>query len=202
MKWPWQKSGPDLETRATQMDLSVGYMGAKRQTLTHGSTPLSATIAACAGAWSRSFAMLRAEPEPDTLPPDMLASVGLSLLLRGESVWHIRLSGGVLDFVPVAAWDELGGGKYTLHISRPNSTETVAALEGEVLKLIINPDPLAPWRGRSPLALAGLTPLLMAEIEQALSGALPYAGKGLLPMPSSPMISSERTWTIGHSGTV
>lgn len=185
MKWPWQKSGPDLESRATQMDLSVGYVQGKRQTLTHGSTPLSATIAACAGAWSRSFAMLRAEPEPDTLPPDMLASVGLSLLLRGESVWHIRLTGGTLDLVPAAAWDELGGGKYTLHISRPNTTETVPALEPEVLKLVINPDPLAPWRGRSPLALAGLSPVLMAEIEAALSGALPYAGKGLLPMPST-----------------
>ena len=49
MKWPWQKSGPDLESRATQMDLSVGYVQGKRQTLTHGSTPLSSTIAACAG---------------------------------------------------------------------------------------------------------------------------------------------------------
>ena len=184
MKWPWSKS-PDLETRATQMDLSIGYMQAKRQNPRQDSSPLSATLAACAGAWSRSFAMLRAEPEPDTLPPDMLASVGLSLLLKGESVWHIRLTNGQLELVPAAAWDELGNRRYTLHISRPNSTETVAALEPEVLKLVINPDPLAPWRGRSPFALAGLSPVLMAEIEQALSGALPYAGKGLLPMPST-----------------
>lgn len=54
-----------------------------------------------------------------------------------------------------------------------------------MLKLVINPDPLTPWRGRSPLALAGLSPVLMAEIEQALSGALPFAGKGLLPMPAT-----------------
>ena len=96
MKWPWSKS-PDLEQRATQFDLAASYMGAKRNNLRLDATPLSATIAACAGAWSRSFAMLRAEPEPETLPPDMLASVGLSLLLRGESVWHIRLTGGTLE---------------------------------------------------------------------------------------------------------
>jgi len=129
--------------------------------------------------------MLRAEPDADVLPADMLASVGLDLLLKGESCWHIRTLQGEIDLVPVAAWDELGGGHFTLHISHPNTTETVAALESEVLRLVINPDPLQPWRGRSPLHFAGLSPVLMAEIENALSGALPYAGKGLLPMPAT-----------------
>ena len=160
-------------------------MAAKRQNLRLDATALSATVGACAGAWSRAFGMIRYEPNPDTLPPDMLASVGLSLMLSGESVWHIRLEGGDLRLVPVAAWDELGQGRYTLHISHPTTTETVAALEPEILKLIINPDPLNPWRGRSPLALAGLSPVPMAEIEQALSGALLFAGKGLLPMPAT-----------------
>lgn len=103
MRWPWQKSGPALETRATQFDLVPAYMAAKRRNLRLDATALSATVGACAGAWSRAFGMIRSEPNPDTLPPDMLASVGLSLMLSGESVWHIRLEGGDLRLVPVAA---------------------------------------------------------------------------------------------------
>ncbi len=183
--WPFTRSRQPVETRASQFDLATTYMAAKRTNLRLDASALSATVAACAGAWSRGFAMMRAEPEQDTLPPDMLASVGLSLMLTGESLWHIRLTDGLLDLVPVAAWDILGHGRYNLHISKPNTTETFPALEAEVLRLVINPDALSPWRGRSPLALAGISPALMAEIEQALSGALPFAGKGLLPLPST-----------------
>lgn len=184
--WPWKRGGADLETRATQFDMVPGYVAAKRNNVRlEGAAALSATVAACGGAWSRAFAMMRAEPDAALLPADMLATLGLDLLLKGESCWHIRTLQGEIDLVPVAAWDELGGGHFTLHISRPNTTETVAALESEVLRLVINPDPLQPWRGRSPLHFAGLSPVLMAEIEAALSGALPYAGKGLLPMPAT-----------------
>jgi hypothetical protein len=66
-----------------------------------------------------------------------------------------------------------------------NTTETIKAIEDEVLKLVINPDPATPWQGRSPFQLMGLSPTLMAEIEQAISGAMPMAGRGLLPMPAT-----------------
>ncbi|MDB5663552.1 phage portal protein [Cypionkella sp.] len=193
--WPWKRGGADLETRATQFDLVPGYMTAKRSNVRlAGTAALSATVAACGGAWSRAFAMLRAEPDADLLPAPILASVGLDLLLKGESCWHIRSAQGEIELVPVAAWDELGGGHFSLHISHPNTTETVAALEAEVVRLIINPDPLQLWRGRSPLHFAGLSPVLMAEIEAALSGALPYAGKGLLPMPAT--LSGEQSGKV------
>ena len=46
-------------------------------------------------------------------------------------------------------------------------------------------DPAQPWKGRSPFALMGLSPTLLAEIEAAISGAMPMAGKGLLPMSAN-----------------
>lgn len=187
MIWPFRKKpDPDLEQRSAYPVVTAQYIEARRKGLSvDGAATLSATAAVCAGVWSRAFSMLVAEPSPDLLTPDILASIGLDLLLKGESVWHIALENDDVALRPVAYWDELGGGRYHLHIARPNTTETVKALKPEVLKLIINPDPVQPWRGRSPFALMGLSPTLLAEIEQAISGALPYAGKGLLPMPST-----------------
>lgn len=124
-------------------------------------------------------------PDPSPLRPDVLAAMGLDLVLRGESCWHVRLEGGDLRLVRAAWWDELGGGRYHLHIAHPAATETVRALEGEVLRLTINAPAEQPWRGRSPFAMMGGSPRLMAEIEQALRGASEWIGRGLLPFPET-----------------
>lgn len=183
MKWPFKRKPPDLEERAFS-GLTLDYVNARRKgLLTDASVALSATVATAAHYWQSAFAMLDVEPEP--LPPNVMAQIGHDLLMRGESCWHIRMGDGDLNLVPVAYWDEIGNGRYHLHITRVNETETVRAIEPEVVKVIINPHPAQPWRGRSPFALMGLSPTLMAEIEQAISGAMPMAGKGFLPMPST-----------------
>ncbi|MBY6056642.1 phage portal protein [Leisingera daeponensis] len=185
MIWPFRKK-PEIEQRSLQTGLTPQYINLRRRNLvSDGSAALSATVGTCIGAWSRAFAMLTPEPIPDVLTADILAAIGLDLCLRGESCWHIRVHANSLELVRVAYWDELGSGRYHLHIARVNTTETVRALEPEVLKLRINPDPATPWKGRSPFQLMGLSPTLMAEIEQAVSSALPMAGKGLLPMPAT-----------------
>lgn len=182
MIWPF-KSKPEIEQRSSG-GLTLDYMTHRRKGLTsQGNVALSATVGTAIGVWSRAFAMLDVLPEP--VPANVLAQVGADLLLKGESCWHIRTNGSDLDLVPVAYWDELGNGKYHLHLARVNSTETIRAIEGEVLKLTINSDTSQPWRGRSPFTLMGLSPTLLAEIENAVSGALPMAGKGVLPMPST-----------------
>jgi len=201
MIWPFRKR--EIETRAST-GLTAQYMDTRRRDLlTDGQAHLSATVGTAAGVWSRAFSMLTPEPNTDLLTPDILAAIGLDLLLRGESCWHIRVEQGQGKLVPVAYWDELGNGRYHLHIARVNHTETVRALEPEVLKLIINPDPPQPWRGRSPFALMGLSPTLMAEIEQAVSAALPMAGKGLLPMPATiPEEQQQKALTGLRSGSL
>ena len=168
--------------------VTAQYIDARRRNLsTDGSAALSATVGTCVGVWSRAFSMLTPEPLADVLTPDILASIGLDLCLRGESCWHIRVHANELELelVRVAYWDEFANGKYHLHIAKVNSTETVKALAPEVLKLVINAAPATPRQGRSPFALMGLSPTLMAEIEQAISAALPMTGKGLLPMSAS-----------------
>ncbi len=184
MIWPFRKK-PDLEQRSGFPSVTAQYIDGRRKNLqSDGSAALTATVGTAVGMWSRAFSMLTPNPA-DLLTPDVLGAIGLDLCLRGESVWHIRVERSAAKLVPVAYWDELGSGRYRLHIARINTTESVRALEPEVLKLNINPDPSQPWKGRSPFAMMGLSPTLMAEIEAAISGAMPMVGKGLLPMSAN-----------------
>lgn len=180
MKWPWSKR----ETRSAPI-VTTQYIDARRASaLSGGGASLSATLATCAGIWSRAFAMLVPEPS-DTLTPDHLAAIGLDLFLRGQSLWHIGLDGSDLILRRAAFWDFQTGNRYSLTIPTPGGTEMIRALDGEVLALRINAAPETPWLGRSPLAFMGLSPDLLASVESTLATALPHTGKGLLPIPST-----------------
>jgi len=180
------KRKAEVETRAAFPSVTAEYVAARRDGLRgDGSAALSATVATAASFWSRAFSMLDAGPDAGALRPDVLAAIGLDLCLRGESVWHIRVDGSDLALHRAAYWDELGRGRYHLHIARPGETETVRALEPEVLRLVINSAPETPWRGRSPFVLMGGSPRLMADIEGAISAATEWTGRGLLPFPDT-----------------
>ena len=184
--WNPFKRKPEIEQRSGFPSVTAEYMSARRDSLTgDGSASLSATVATAAGMWSRGFAMLDPVGDPGPLRPDVLSAIGLDLCLRGESVWHIRVEGSDLTLHRAAYWDDLGRGRYHLHIARPAETETVRAIEGEVLKLCINSPAEQPWRGRSPFLLMGGSPRLMAEVEGAISAAMDWTGKGLLPFPDT-----------------
>lgn len=184
--WNPFKRKPQIEERAAFPSVTAEYVSARRDSLTSdGSASLSATVATAAGMWSRGFAMLDPVGDPGPLRPDVLAAIGLDLCLRGESVWHIRVAGNELELHRAAYWDEQGRGRYTLHIARPADTETVRAIEGEVLKLKINSPAEQPWRGRSPFLLMGGSPRLMAEVEAAVSLAMEWTGKGVIAFPDS-----------------
>ena len=183
--WPFQRrADPPHETRAAFPSVTAEYLAGRRAGVTSdGAAALSATVATCAQTWSRAFSMLDPNPDPNPLTAVTLAAVGMDLCLRGESCWHIRAEGSDLVLYRVAYWDLLGGGNFNLHIAHPHQTETIRALPGEVMLLTINSTPEQPWQGRSPFALMGASPRLMAEVEQAVSGAMAWVGRGLLPFP-------------------
>lgn len=185
--WPFRrKAAPEIETRAAFPSVTAHYMASRRSDLLgDGGVPLSATIATCAQTWARAFASLDFDPDPNALTADVLAAIGLDLLTRGQSAWHIQLEGNDIALHRVAYWDMVSPDRFVLHIARPHSTGTVRALAGEVLLLTINSTPELPWMGRSPFALAGASPSLMAEIESTISGSLDWVGRGLIPFPDS-----------------
>lgn len=185
--WPFSKrADPPRETRAAFPSVTAEHLAGRRAgVLSDGAVPLSATVAAIAQTWSRAFAMLDPDPDPSPLRADVLAAVGLDLCLRGESCWHVRVEGSDLRLVRVAYWDHVAPGRFHLHIARPHETETIRALAGEVVLLTINSPANAPWQGRSPFALMGGSARLMAEVESAVSGAMDWVGRGLLPFPDT-----------------
>ncbi len=184
--WPFKRREPERETRAAFPSVTAEHLAGRRAgVLSDGAVPLSATVAAIAQTWSRAFAMLDPDPDPSPLRADVLAAVGLDLCLRGESCWHVRVDGSDLRLVRVAFWDHVAPGRFHLHIAHPHETETIRALAGEVVLLTINSPANAPWQGRSPFAMMGGSPRLMAEVESAVSGAMDWVGRGLLPFPDT-----------------
>lgn len=185
--WPFKtKTKPDMEQRAAFPAVTEAYLSHRQTTLqSDGRAALSATVATCAGFWSRGFAMLDPSPDAGPLTADVLAAIGLDLCLRGQSCWHVRVEGNSLTLHRVAYWDHVGRNRYHLHLARPNETETVKALADEVLLLTINSAAETPWVGRSPLVMAGGSPSLVAEIEAAISRSTEWMGRGLLPFPDS-----------------
>ncbi|RGP39235.1 hypothetical protein D1012_03790 [Pseudotabrizicola alkalilacus] len=159
--------------------------GRRAGVLSDGAVPLSATVATIAGTWSRAFAMLDANPDPNPLTAAHLAAIGLDLCLRGQSCFHIRVEGSDLSLHRVAYWDQFAGGRFHLHIAHPHQTETIRALAGEVLMLTINSPANAPWQGRPPFQMMGGSPRLMADIERAVAGAVDWVGRGVLPFPDA-----------------
>lgn len=184
--WPFKRREPERETRAAFPSVTAEHLAGRRAgVLSDGAVPLSATVAAIAQTWSRAFAMLDPDPDPSPLRADVLAAVGLDLCLRGESCWHVRVEGSDLRLVRVAYWDHVAPGRFHLHIAHPHETETIRALAGEVVLLTINSPANAPWQGRSPFAMMGGSARLMAEVESAVSGAMDWVGRGLLPFPDN-----------------
>jgi len=184
--WNPFKRRPQTETRAAFPSVTDAFLSHRRDTLkSDGTAALSATVATAAGMWSRGLSMLDSSPDPGPLTPDMLATIGLDLALRGEAVFHITVQRGDLALDRVAYWDQFENGRWYLHIPRLASTDTVKALSGEVLHLKINSSAEQPWAGRSPFLLMGGSPSLVAEIERAVSLAMEWTGRGLLPFPDT-----------------
>lgn len=181
LRWLFNRT----ETRSHAAGVSQVYIDGKRRSAqSEGHAAMSATLGTAAGVWSRSFAMLVPEPS-DVLTPDVLATIGMDLFFRGQSVWHVRLDGSRIRLHRAAFWDQYNGGRWNLTLPQPDGTDNVRALDDEVLSIRINAAPDTPWLGRSPLHFMGLSPSLMADVENTLSGSLGYVGKGLLPVPAT-----------------
>lgn len=200
--WPFsRRKAPEIETRAAFPSVTAEYLSSRRTGLLSDSgVPLSATIATCVQTWSRAFAALDFDPDPNPLTADVLAAIGLGLLMRGESCWHVRVQGNELALHRVAYWDLVSPDRFVLHIARPHSTETVRALAGEVLLFTINSPAEQPWHGRSPFSLMGGSPALMAEVEAAISGATEWVGRGIIPFPDTVPEESQNAALQGLKG--
>ena len=161
----FQEYRPKPEVRESYTDQRVAAAVARAT----GETPAGvAAVEAAVGMWERAFASARSE----TLTAAQLALIGRSLLLRGESVWHIGRGGRLAPAShPVTVQGGLyeGSWTYKLTLAGPTSTRTVSATAGTVAHFRIGTEPGRPWAGCSPLANAKLTRDALAFVERSLS---------------------------------
>ena len=148
----------------------------------------TAAVEAAAGYWARALAGARVNHPAVT--PAYLACVGREIVRRGEALHEIQVDGtGMVQLIPVAHWDVWGapdraGWWYNATINGP-STSAVRPLPGAaVVHQVYATDPLAPWRGVSPLKYAGLTGELLATLERKLADEAGGPVGSVLPIPT------------------
>ena len=142
------------EARASGAGYTAAVMAAREAWISgsSGLAELTATVQACVSLWEGGFAMAEVTGT-DLLDRQTMALMARALALRGEAVFLIR--GGRL--VPAADWDvsTVDGAPRAYRLSIPDAGggRSATALAGEVLHVRIGADPVAPWSGRSPLAM-------------------------------------------------
>ena len=104
MRWPWTRP----ERRAESLDYAATIADAFEAAAagTSPSRAANAVAAAAARCWSRAFAV----GMPTPAMPAVLACIGRELILRGEIVFDIRMSGASLALIPASNWDVEGRG--------------------------------------------------------------------------------------------
>ena len=184
------------ETRATYTDMRIADA---HEAVSGEGVDVSqlAAVQAAAGQWARAFAVATVEPDvPATrmLTAAVLHDLGRSLVLAGEAVWLIDVGEGGLQLLRAADWDIYGGIRswtYRVSLSAPSGTMARRVPADSVLHPRINADPSSPYRGCSPVALAGLTSGLAAYLERSLRREAKANSGYVIPAPTDGMGEEE-----------
>ena len=159
-------------------------------------------VSACALVWARALASATVDgPESArrALAPSVLFGIGHDLARHGEAVYRIG-PGGRLD--PAGGVTVTGGPdpdtwSYRLDLVGPTMTEQRTVPADGVIHVRHAPDPIRPWSGRSPIAIASATGRLAAGIESALSDESNNAPRATVSaVPEGPSDVAELTNTV------
>ncbi len=151
-----------------------------------------AAVELAAGLWGRAFASANVQPAnaaTRAVTPEILALIGRALVLRGEAVLSIEISGGALALMPAASWDIDGGPapeswRYHLELGGPTAPESRFRPGAGVVHVRYSVDAERPWRGVGPLERAGASSSLVGRLELRLSEEANAKSGYVLPVPS------------------
>ena len=159
-------------------------------------------VAACAFTWGRALASATVDgPESArrALAPSVLFGMGHDLARHGEAVYRIG-PGGRLDpagGVTVEGGPDPDTWSYRLDLVGPTMTEQRTIPADGVIHVRHAPDPIQPWRGRSPIAVASATGRLAAGLESALGDEASNAPRATVsPVPEGPQNVAELVDTV------
>ena len=165
-----------------------------------------AAIEICAGVWQRGMASAEVSPinaRTAALTPSMLGYIGRHLLLRGELVLELGVSGGQITLTPAQSWLVTGGvdpatWEYEITLQGPNRYEVRVVPADRVLHLMYATAHDAPWRGTGPLVEAGLTQDMVVAMEAALAQEASTPTAYVVPVPD-PKQSGQLTTDLRSS---
>ena len=177
-----RQDGSFTEAAIDRLIQSFGGEPAKRVSETAAAAIASGTVA-------RAFSVGEVEPgAPRTgLTPSVLSEIGASLVLSGESVWLIDVEAGGVRLHRAASWSIDGRGadgwRYLLTLNGPSDSVQRSVPAEAVIHPRINCAASEPHRGRSPLALTGLSGQTLANAEEQLRDETSGPVGRLIPSP-------------------
>ena len=179
------------ETRASGTGYTAQIMAAREAWISgqSGLGELTGAVQACVSLWEGAFAAADVEGAPLLTRP-LMALLGRSLAMRGESVFLIRED----RLVPVSDWDlSTRDGMpraYRLTVPEVGGGQTQTALAAEVLHVRLASDPYAPWAGVPPLRRARLSAEMLNAVETALAEvwSVGPVGSMVVPFPETPNV--------------
>ena len=187
MRWPWKRPETRSDYTAAFVDRIVAIANGDRQ----GTANIGATAAAATagGILSRAFSAATVDPgiARTGLDPYTLSEIGAAFVFAGESVWVIETDEMGVRLVRASSWDITGksmdGWRYRVTVPGPTDHE-IRYLPGEaVLHPRINCAASEPHKGRSPLALAGVSASALANAERSIADEMSAPVGRLLPAP-------------------
>ena len=181
MKWlPWGKSG-SLEYRAAAYtDALIALLtsqagGGASNAVASAVGALEAASGLVARAFATALVDTTSSAAMRALTPGRLAMVGRALLRRGECLFVIDTSAGMIDLLPVSHYDIFGGPnpstwEYRATVAGPQQLATYEHLPpSSILHFTYAQDFDRPFHGVGPLQAAALTGRLAAETLAALA---------------------------------
>ena len=179
MKFPWKSA--KMETRADS-SYTDAFLSALLARSTGQSTAFPAAVGAleaASGLTARAFATAMVQTGSmavsRALTPSCLAMIGRALVRKGEIVFYIDTSAGMIDLLPCQSHDVDGGPNprtwiYRCTTAGPERTYTFDHMPADsVVHLMHSRDPEQPFRGIGPLQSAQLTGRLASETLAALA---------------------------------
>ena len=205
--WPFRKAPVEVRQDAssytdTIVRALVAAATGEEQDTAHG----TAAAEAAASQYARAFSMAKITPQSPTtrgLSPSMLANVVREMVVRGESMYLIRVEAGQVELYPCGSFDIRGGDRkddWQVRVDTygPTSSSTTTLVPyAQVLHFMWSYDSALPWVGVGPLSRASVTGSLHGGLDRTLG----YEARGpvghLLPTPAGPDTDDEDEDPLG-----
>ena len=151
-----------------------------------------AAVEAAAGLWSRAFASATVEPttaSTSALTPNVLATIGRGLAVRGNVLFAIDVQEGLM-LTQASGWEVRGGTRpeswtYVAEFPVPGGARKRTLSAESVIHLRYSTRPSKPWLGVSPLGMASETQALAAWLEKRLAEEVSTATAYMLALPEA-----------------